>query len=78
MKNLHPFLKMLIGALAGAIIGIVFGLALSLIIVYINQSLYSGAEMPPLDQGFGTFLGMGFGAVIGAILGGAVMNRKDV
>lgn len=72
-------MKMIIYTLAGITLGIIFGLLFSLIIMHIS-SLFMTAQgyvKPPFaDYGLATFFGMGFGAIIGAIIGAAHTNKK--
>lgn len=78
-KNpLHPFVKMVIGALSGGVLGIIAGFLLANIILYVNWIFYKqGSAGLPSQSGSYVFLGMSVGAVIGAYLGGKVMSKRD-
>lgn len=74
LKHSDPFIQMTINSLAGAVIGMMVGLILGLIIQklegYISPIEGEGPAM------ISSFLGMGFGTVIGSILGGIVGIKK--
>jgi len=61
-------------SLVAAVIGLLAGLALGLVIWAITLLISSSLEMPPREMA--AFLGMAFGALIGAIFGG-IAGLKD-
>lgn len=82
-EKLSPFTKMLIGALLGVVLGILFGLLFGLLIAWISMcfsAFNTAGFMPPNspeNYQMASFLGMGAGAIVGAILGGvAFMHKK--
>lgn len=76
MKKLeHPFIMMVFYALLGALIGLVTGFIFGLIIYGIATFLYEKDILQGMYP-VATFLGMGCGTVLGAILGGFVGIRK--
>lgn len=82
LEKLSPFSRMLIGALIGIVLGILFGLLFGLLIAWVSMSFetLSTAKAASLKaQNFyqmASFLGMGAGAIVGAILGGIAANHK--
>lgn len=75
LNHPNPFVQMTAHAFAGALLGLIGGLVLGLVIQGISNF------MIPTDLGDGPwqvapFLGMGFGSVIGALLGGLVGIKK--
>lgn len=67
---------MFVFAISGSVLGILAGLGLGVLIGYIHMLLYGAIKDSP--QEFASFLGMGCGAVIGAILGGITANKKPI
>lgn len=81
MEKLSPLTRMFLGALLGVILGIIFGLAFGVLIVWITHvtGMTIGGKPAEFDQvpyALGSFLGMGAGAMIGAILGGVYSSKK--
>jgi hypothetical protein len=68
---------MLLGGVLGITIGIILGLGFSLIIAWIAGHIQPGntESIPPVN--IASFLGMGFGAVVGGIMGGVVFSKKQ-
>ena len=70
---------MVVGAILGIVTGVTVGLATSLLIATIaglferNYGMMGGGTGMPYSMA--SFLGMGFGAVVGAILGGTAANK---
>lgn len=75
LKHPNPFVQMVAHAFAGAVLGLVAGLILGLIIQGIN-SLMVAADMGDGPWQVAPFLGMSFGSVIGALLGGLVGTKR--
>ena len=69
----NPFIRMASYAILGAFLGLIVGLVLGIIIGFITDLTFSGSEGP---QDLASFLGMGFGSLIVAILGGFVGLKK--
>lgn len=63
-------------ALAGALLGLVTGLVFGLLIQLITSFLPSFNEMGDGPHQIAAFLGMGFGTLVGALLGGVVGLKK--
>lgn len=79
-ERLNSFLRLLLGSVLGIILGIALGLGFSLIIAWISSHVQPiDPSMPPKENlyGIASFLGMGFGAVVGAILGGITFFKKQ-
>lgn len=81
MEKLSPLTRMFLGALLGIILGIIFGLAFGTLIVWITHfmGMTIGGEPAEFNQvpyALGSFLGMGAGAMIGAILGAVYSNKR--
>lgn len=79
LEKLPPFGRIIVYAVLGVACGIAFGLVFSLVIAWISMQLHNPQLLdgPPIkDYGFASFLGMGFGAIIGAIVGAAHGNKK--
>ena len=81
----RPFTRMITHSVMGILCGIVFGFLFALLIAFIANKV--GVYMTPTDLNyarygnvmpydFATFVGMGLGAVVGAILGGVSANKK--
>ena len=71
-------IKMLQNALLGVVLGILFGLFFGLIITAIANLVDCGAFVckKAVPTQMGAFLGMGAGAIIGAIMGSLQNLRK--
>ncbi len=66
---------MIVGTLTGAVLGLASGLLFALAIHYIVIQ-FGGEEFnPATDAAFTAFLGMGFGTIIGSILGAVYSNK---
>jgi uncharacterized membrane protein len=66
-----PFIRMSAHALAGAALGLVAGLIFGLIIQYISvQFIPSELATDDGPWAVASFLGMGFGTLVGALMGG--------
>ncbi len=79
LEKASPFTRMIMGALGGTILGIAFGLGFSFLIAFIAKQFASPQMMingPLVDYEVPSFLGMGFGAIVGAVLGGTHANKK--
>ncbi|MEK9132568.1 MAG: hypothetical protein AAB606_02575 [Patescibacteria group bacterium] len=82
LEKFSPFSKMLLGALIGVVLGIVFGLLFGLLIAFVSMCFGSSSAigaLPPRPMDFyqmASFMGMGAGAIVGAILGGIAANHK--
>lgn len=75
INHSNPLIRMAANAFTGAVFGFIGGLILGFIIQYTSLFLIpAGFEDGPWQVA--TFLGMGFGSVIGATLGGFVGMRK--
>lgn len=72
----NPFVQMAMHAFAGALLGLVAGLVLGLVIQWISFFVLSGELAGDGPWQVAPFLGMGFGSVIGALLGGFVGIKK--
>jgi hypothetical protein len=71
-----PFLRMAFYGILGAVIGVFAGFAIALLIQALDSLALRGHYSEFRD--IIPFLGMGFGAVIGALLGGVVgLRRKE-
>lgn len=75
MNHSDPFIRMTMYAFTGAALGLVGGLVLGFIIQFISSFLIS-ENLGDGPWQVAPFLGMGFGSVIGAVLGGLVGIRK--
>lgn len=73
------------GALGGALLGMAFGLLMALLMTWIAGTIGSqevtgmmmgSAGGPFRSYNEAAFLGMAFGAIIGAVLGGTSANKK--
>lgn len=74
-KKIHLFSRVFLVALFGVVLGIVVGLVFGALISFISTLFASGSyDSPPL--GFGVFMGMGAGAIIGGIMGAIAGMRK--
>lgn len=71
----NPLIRMAASAFAGAMLGLIGGLILGFIIQYISSFLIP-TDLEDGPWQVATFLGMGFGSTIGAMLGGFVGIRK--
>lgn len=72
---------MVLGALGGALLGIFSGLLLGLLIAWLAQAVGPTVMMDgeTINGGIyapAKFLGMGAGAIVGAILGAIYSNKK--
>jgi uncharacterized membrane protein len=76
MLHKHAFIEMVKSSLLGAIIGLIAGLLLGLIIQAISSVTLPLSMMMSGPQVMAPFLGMGFGTIVGALLGGAVSMKK--
>lgn len=78
IEKLSPFGRVILHAFLGIASGIVFGLFFSVIIAWISGQLNSvpNADGPVGNYGFSSFLGMGFGSIIGAIVGAVHGSKK--
>ncbi len=76
-KRSTKFVRMIGYATLGSLFGLVLGFVLGVVIVEVSSLV---ATPGPYSEGvpmeMGTFLGMGFGTIIGAIFGGSV-GHKD-
>lgn len=74
-KSSSPFLNMLRdavgGAVAGLIAGLIFGIAIKLISMILLPLEGEGPDV------LAPFLGMGFGTLIGAVLGGMAGLKNE-
>lgn len=74
----NPLFEMMkdsiLGALAGLVTGFILGSAINLVSVLLYPGFSGVPGAPMLFPG--AFLGMGFGTVIGGILGGFVAIKK--
>lgn len=78
LAKFSPFTRMFLGALAGVVLGIIFGLLFGLLIALISQQFSArGFDGPGSEYGLAAFLGMGFGAIVGSILGATSANKKE-
>ncbi|MFA6089990.1 MAG: hypothetical protein WC755_09105 [Candidatus Woesearchaeota archaeon] len=78
MKNakLNFFAELVTFVVIGIFCGIILGFAFGNLIVFIvNHSIHS-PDFSPLPVEIGAFLGMGAGAILGAIFGGLTVHRK--
>ncbi|MEK7524229.1 MAG: hypothetical protein AAB588_04345 [Patescibacteria group bacterium] len=79
LEKASPFVRMIFGALGGALLGIFSGLFLGLLIAWLAGGIGSGMMGSRAMMGFyvpAKFLGMGAGAIVGAILGAIYANKK--
>ena len=79
LEKLPPFPRMIVSALGGTVVGIAFGLGFGLVIAFVTMQFGNGqivSDVPFRSYEFPAFLGMGFGAIVGAVLGGTHANRK--
>lgn len=74
--NNDPFIRMTAHALAGGFLGLVAGLLFGLLIQLITSFLPVFSMMEEGPHQIAPFLGMGFGSLVGALLGGAVGLKK--
>lgn len=79
LNSNSSFVRMSTGAMLGIALGVAGGLVFSIVIATISGFFASGMNGNgsagiPLEVA--TFLGMGAGAIIGAILGGVHYSRK--
>ena len=77
-----PFVRMAAHALLGAVLGVFAGFLLSFLIQVLYKSAFPGDYVAMLKNdgpvGIIPFFGMGFGAVMGGLLGGVVgIRRKE-
>lgn len=79
-KKNSPFATMILGAISGIVLGIAFGLVFGVLIGYLASFFSPPGRMmmdgPLATYEFPAFLGMGAGAIIGAILGGLSFGKK--
>ena len=79
-KRSTKFIRMIGYATLGSLFGLVLGFVLGFVIVEISHLVaplaVAGSDDAGVPRAIGTFLGMGFGAIIGAIFGGSV-GHKD-
>lgn len=79
LEKASPFVRMILGALGGAVIGIVSGLFLGILIAWLAGGVGTGMMGSRAMMEFyvpAKFMGMGAGAIVGAILGAIYANRK--
>ncbi|NQV90526.1 hypothetical protein HQ487_03925 [Candidatus Uhrbacteria bacterium] len=74
-KQENDFLNMLRDAVGGAVAGLITGLVLGIAIQFISYIVLP-IEFRDGPQVIAPFLGMGFGTLVGAILGGMVSLKK--
>lgn len=67
-KSSSVFLNMLRDAVGGAVAGLIAGLIFGLAIKFIGMIVTPGGSIGP--ESLAPFLGMGFGTLVGAVLGG--------
>lgn len=74
-KKSDSFTKLVRTSLLAATVGLAAGLVLGLVIWFVT-SLFAGnqTDLPPIQ--LATFLGMGMGTVLGAILGGIAALKE--
>jgi len=72
-QKYSPFTRMVIGTFLGCTLGIIFGLFFGFLIKTISLFLIPGMFDGP--HILAPFLGMGFGAIIGSILGAIYSNK---
>ncbi len=77
-EKLSPFPRMIVGAVLGILLGIFFGLLFGLLIAWITQQIATSSPFynSPEEYSWPAFLGMGFGAIIGAILGAHCVRKS--
>lgn len=81
LEKASPFVRLLVCSLVGIVFGIIFGLLFGLLIGWISNHfatfpLFGGGPEQAAEYSIPAFLGMGFGAIIGAILGGLQANKR--
>ncbi len=76
MKDNNDFIHMITTSLLGALTGLFAGLMLGLLIQGITLVLPGSSMMEDGPQLIAPFLGMGFGTLVGAILGGMLALKK--
>ena len=74
-QPIEKFGKMLIFAVIGVICGVVIGFLVGLLIGWLS-SLVATNSYDVVPYELSSFLGMGFGAVIGAIFGGFFVYKE--
>lgn len=81
----RPFTRMTAHSLMGAVSGMVFGFLFAMLIAFIANKVgvYTAPAVPTyptstdvMPYNFAAFLGMGFGTLVGAIMGGVSANKK--
>ncbi len=74
----HPnsFVQMAVHAIIGSLLGLTAGLVIGFIIMYIGGLIPPFTDASEGPHQIAPFLGMGFGSVIGALLGGLVGTKR--
>lgn len=81
LEKMSPFSRMVLGALLGITLGIIFGFFFGVIIAFLARAAgnlggpgMGGDDFIPYEVA--SFLGMGIGSIIGAVMGSTSANKK--
>lgn len=76
LNKLSPFPRMVVYVVLGLLTGIIVGLGASLLIAFIARQFEPAFARQEFYRGV-SFMGMGLGALVGAMMGYGVYNKKD-